>query len=79
MKECFVVVHRNYSEGTDAYAFFNEEDAKKCVHEDVNTEVISLKEEGYEPVVLDRFGSKEIYVPDSDIYYEWEILNTTIR
>lgn len=30
MSECFVVVHRNYAEGTDAYAFWTEKWAKRA-------------------------------------------------
>ncbi len=30
MKELFIVVHRNYADGMDAYAFWSEEAAKKA-------------------------------------------------
>lgn len=80
MKECFIVLHGNYAEGSDAYAFWNEDDARKSVNEDVDTVVKSLVEEGYEPTIL-RHGpdSVEVYVADSGIYYEWEIVISDIR
>lgn len=79
MSECFIVVHRNYAEGTDAYAFWSEKWAKKSVNEDVNTEFTSLCIEGYNPIILRRTSGATVYVNDTDIYYEWEILKTTIE
>ena len=52
MKDCFIVVHRNFAEGADAYAYWSEDDAKKSINEDVATVVKSLTEEGYEPTTL---------------------------
>lgn len=79
MSECFIVVHRNYAEGTDAYAFWSEKDAEKSVNADVDTEFTSLSLEGYNPAVLRRPSGATVYVNDTDIYYEWEILKTTIE
>lgn len=80
MGKCSIVVHRNYAEGTDACAFWDEKDARKSVKEDVDTEVKSLIEEGYEPTTLwHNQNSVEVFVTDSDIYYEWEIIGSQIR
>lgn len=80
MKEtCFIVVHRNYADGADAYAFWNEEDARKSVSEDIDVTVKSLKESGYEVKLLERLDEWEVYVPDTDIYYEWSIGQSTIE
>ena len=80
MKECFIVVHSNYDEGMTAYAFWKEDEAKKSVNEDVDTVVKDLTEQGYNPTVLRRnLDSVEVYVADSDIYYEWNIIITEIR
>lgn len=73
------VIHSNYAEGTDAYAFRDEKIAKRSVDADVETEVKSLTEEGYKPVILRREDGATVYVPDSDIYYEWEIIETTLE
>ncbi len=80
MKECYIVLHRNYADGSDAYGFWNEDEAKKSVNEDVDTVVKSLTEEGYNPTVLRcADDSVEVYVADSGIYYEWSITPSTIR
>ncbi len=79
MNKCLIVVHRNYAEGTDAYAFWDEKTAEKSVNADADTKVVSLCGEGYNPVVLRRPNGVTVYVTDTDIYYEWEILKTTIE
>ena len=80
MKPCVIVVHRNYAEGEDAYAFWSEDDARKSVNEDVDTEVKSLIEEGYEPTILRHSrDSVDVYVADSSVYYEWSIIASDIR
>jgi len=79
MSKCFVVVHRNYAEGTDAYALWEAKTAEKSVNSDVEVEFRSLHEEGYKPVVLRRESGATVYVPDSDIYYEWDIFETPIE
>ena len=38
MEECYIVVHRNYADGCMAYAFRNEEDARKDVEDDKGTQ-----------------------------------------
>ena len=78
-EEIIVVIHSNYAEGTDAYAFRDEKVAEKSVNADVEVEMKSLTEEGYKPKILRRPSGATVYVPDSDIYYEWEILKTTLE
>lgn len=80
MKECFIVVDSNYAEGMTAYAFWKEDEARKSVNDDVETVVKDLTEQGYNPTVLRRdCDSVEVYVADSDIYYEWNIITSEIR
>lgn len=79
MNNCFVVIHKNYAEGVDAYAFWGEEEAKKSVNADVDTEFKSLCDEGYNPVILRRPSGATVRVNDTDIYYEWDILMSTIE
>ena len=71
MIECFIVVHRNYAEGMDAYGFLND---------DVDTVVKSLVEEGYEPTVL-RYtpDNVKVYAADKNIYYEWNIIISNVQ
>ncbi len=80
MIECFIVVHRNYAEGMDAYGFLNEDAAKKSVNDDVDTVVKSLVEEGYEPTVL-RYtpDNVKVYAADKNIYYEWNIIISNVQ
>lgn len=78
-EEIFVVLHSNYSEGTDAYAFRDETVAKKSVDTDVEVEVKSLTEDGREPQILRRPSGVTVCAHDGDIYYEWEIFETTLE
>lgn len=79
-EKCFIVTHRNYAEGTDACAYKSKEDAQEAVEEEVELVVESLSQEGRKPKVLrDMFGNPTIYVGGTDIYYEWEIVETHIE
>lgn len=78
--ECYIVVHSNYAEGVDTYAFATMERAKKSIDADVETVMANLRMEGYQPVIKERSeDSAEIYVPDSDIYYEWNIVQSHLE
>lgn len=80
MKDCFVVIHWNYADGMDACVFCNKENARESVEEDVETVEKDLRAQGYEPTTLgDAVGGAEVYVPDSNIYYEWKIIATHIH
>ena len=64
MKECVIVVHRNYAEGLDAHAFFSEEDARRSVTEAVEGITDMLQEEGYTPQSsLIMGGTMSRYLP----------------
>lgn len=79
-EKCFIVVHQNYEERTDACAYRTEQDARKSVEEDVDLVTDELIAAGYEPHILrDTFKNPSIYVSGSDIYYEWQIIETTIE
>lgn len=78
-EEIVVVIHSNYAEGADAYAFRDEKMAERSVDADVETEMKSLTKEGYKPKILRQPSEAMVYVPDSNIYYEWEILKTTLE
>lgn len=80
MKEdCYIVEHRNYADAASVCAFRRAEDAKKEIEEDVSETVKSLSEQGHEVEILKSFDRIEVYVPDSDIYYEWELFESSIR
>lgn len=79
-EKCFVVLHRNYADGSDAAAYRRESDAKAAIEEEKESVLTELKERGYEPTILrDNSDNPSVYVADSDIYYEWEIIETTIE
>lgn len=46
----------------------------------VETVIANLRVEGYQPVIKEwSEDSAEIYVPDSDIYYEWNIVQSHLE
>ena len=64
----------------DVYSFWNKEDAERSVKDDVQTELANLREAGRERIVVqETLDGATIYVPDTDIYYEWTIVETDIR
>lgn len=64
MKECVIVVHRNYAEVLDAHAFFSEEDARRSMMEAVEGITDMLQEEGYTPQSsLIMGGTMSRYLP----------------
>lgn len=80
MKECVIVVHRNYAEGLDAHAFFSEEDARRSVTEAVEGITDMLREEGYTPVLTENgWDNVEVFAAGGNIYYEWSIILSEIR
>ena len=71
-EKCYTVI--------DVYSFWNKEDAERSVKDDVQTELANLREAGRERIeVQETLDGATIYVPDTDIYYEWTIVETDIR
>lgn len=82
MKECFVVVYRSYAAGVDATAFYSEQEAEESVKTEVDQTITELTEQGYGEsieTIDDTFGHQEVFVSNSDIYYEWDIISTVLR
>lgn len=79
MKKCFVLTCTCYSEENSISVFWNEEDAYKAMIEELETEITNLQNEGYNFVFFENDDSAEVHVPDSDIYYEWNIEESTIQ
>ena len=78
-KPCCIVIHSNYADGRDVYAFDSKEIAKESVDEDIKTVKKSLSDSGYEFKVTTKPGGEiEITAADGDIYYTWEIFPSTI-
>lgn len=76
---CYVVQCICYSDDDSTSVFWKEEDAYKSMIEDMETEITNLQDGGYEFVSSENDTSAEVHVPDSDIYYEWEIIETDIQ
>ena len=74
----FVVVFSSYEGETDARVFLSKSNAEASIQEEMKAELANICEAGYKPVVLHQDGSThtEIYVADSGIYYEWDIIET---
>lgn len=80
MRECTILVHRNYAEGLTATAYFNEEDARREMTEAVDSIISTLNEEGYSPKITENgWDNIEVSAAGGNIYYEWSIILSEIR
>lgn len=78
--KCYTVIDTSYDVGINVYSFWCKEDAKRSIKDDVQTELINLREAGRERIeVQETLDGATIYVPDTDIYYEWRIVETDIQ
>lgn len=79
-QDCWIITYRNYMGDDGSWAFFNKEDAVKSVNEDYKDVFDALKKDGHDPKrYRDDEFYKELYVPNTDIYYEWRIEHSTIE
>jgi len=79
-QECYIVIHSNHVAGHDVCAFWTEEKARKSIDLEVDYVKASLVRQGYQPKEQrDALGDPGVYVPDTDIYYEWRVFCTTIE
>lgn len=78
-KECFIVVYSNYADTTSAYAFESKEDAERNIEKDAKATELALIQQGYQPKTRVSLDGAEVYVPCSRIYYEWKLIESTIR
>lgn len=77
--KCYVVIQRDYATGGNISVYKDESDARRSVIEDVETVKKELLEDGYEPIAnWDALRNPEVIVADSNIYFEWEIIETNI-
>lgn len=69
-----------YDVGINIYSFWRREDAERSIKDDVQTELVNLREAGRERIeVQETLDGATIYVPDTDIYYEWAIVENNIQ
>ncbi len=80
MRECTILVHRNYAEGLTATAYLNEDDARREMNEAVDSVISKLADERYSPKVIENgWDNIEVSAADGNIYYEWSIIASEIR
>ena len=77
--KCYVLTCNCYSGEDSVSVFWDESDAYKVMIEELETEITNLQRGGYAFDSSESDDSAEVHVPDSDIYYEWNIEETTIR
>lgn len=79
METIYIVSYRSY-EDDDSYAFRNKEKALTDVKNDMCNTINILESQGYKPKIThDTDSYKEIYVPDTGIYHEWNITRSTLE
>ena len=79
METIYIVSYRSY-EDDDSYAFRNKEKALTSIKNDMCNTINVLESQGYKPKIThDTDSYKEIYVPDTGIYYEWSIISSTLE
>lgn len=77
--KCYVVIQQDYATGGNISVYKDESDARRSVIEDVETVKKELLEDGHEPIAnWDALRNPEVIVADSNIYFEWEIIETNI-
>lgn len=77
--KCYVVIQQDYATGGNISVYKDESDARRSVIEDVEMVKKELLEDGHEPIVnWDALRNPEVIVADSNIYFEWEIIETNI-
>lgn len=72
-EKIYTLVCRNYSDGVSTTSFHRLEDALVLVDLDSKGVEKELSKQGYVPKRIESYMCVEIYVPNTDIYYEWNI------
>lgn len=77
--ECYVLICNCYSGDDSVSVYWNEDDAYKAMIDELGVEIINLENSGYNFRSTENDVCAELYVPGSDIYFDWNIVKTTIR
>lgn len=77
--KCYVLTCNCYSGDNSVFVYWDEHDAWKAMIAELEIEITNLQNSGYKFKSAENDISAELYVPDTDIYYEWYIDETTIR
>ena len=78
-KKCYVLTCSCYSGDNSVFVYWDENDAYKAMIEELEVEIANLQISGYNFVSAENDINAELYVPNSDIYFDWNIAETTIR
>ena len=76
---CYVLICNCYSGDNSVSVFWNEKDAYKAMMEELKIETTNLQNSGYSLVSGINDINAELYVPNTDIYFDWYIEESTIR
>lgn len=76
---CYVLTCNCYSGDNGVSVFWDERDAYKAMIDEMETEITNLQNIGYKFESAENDISAELYVPNSNIYFDWDITETTIR
>lgn len=77
--KCYVLTCNCYSGDDSVSVYWNEDDAYKAMINELGVEVINLENSGYNFTITENDIGTELYVPDSDIYFDWNIVEATIK
>lgn len=77
--KCCVLTCNCYSGDDSVSVYWNEDDAYKAMINELGVEVINLENSGYNFTITENDIGTELYVPDSDIYFDWNIVEATIK
>lgn len=78
--ETIYIVFYSSCEDDVFYAFRNKEKALTSIKNDMCNTINILESQGYKPkITQDTDFHKEIYVPHTGIYHEWNITKSTLE
>lgn len=77
--KCYVLTCNCYSGDNSVSVYWNEDDAYRAMIDELGIEIINLENSGYDVMVTEDDVSAELFVPNTDIYFDWDIAETTIR
>lgn len=75
----YAVYSHDYSGESAINVFYDESEAYKFMILDMESVIDNLKDQGYECDSAENDDSCEVWVGNRDIYYEWDIYESTLR
>lgn len=78
-KKCYVLTCNCYSGDDSVSVYWNENDAHKAMIDELEVEIANLQNSGYAYFSAANDFSAELFASNTDIYFDWYIVETTIR